>query len=83
MEIAEEKGFDLILANDPDADRLAVAERSRKTGEWICFTGDQIGTLLGKWMWDNYGKFSKKVGFYMSAPFPNDDNVTFICRWYR
>jgi phosphoglucomutase len=40
---------DIILANDPDADRLAVAER--KDGEWTVFTGDQIGVLLGHWLW--------------------------------
>ncbi|KAJ3248475.1 Phosphoglucomutase-3 [Chytriomyces hyalinus] len=36
----------LVLANDPDADRFAAAERKRD-GSWHVFTGDQIGTLLG------------------------------------
>ncbi|CAO3594849.1 unnamed protein product [Absidia cylindrospora] len=36
----------LILANDPDADRLAIAEK-QKNGEWKVFTGNQIGTVLG------------------------------------
>ena len=35
----------LILANDPDADRFAVAENV--DGCWHQFTGDQIGVLLG------------------------------------
>ena len=34
----------LILANDPDADRLAVAERVG--GTWHQFTGDQVGVLI-------------------------------------
>lgn len=34
----------MIVANDPDADRLAVAERV--CGKWYQFTGDQIGVLL-------------------------------------
>lgn len=36
----------IILANDPDADRLAVAER-KVDGSWHIFTGDEIGCLLG------------------------------------
>jgi phosphomannomutase len=44
-------GCDVVLANDPDADRLAVAEKNRVTGEWTTFTGDEIGTMLGHWLW--------------------------------
>jgi phosphomannomutase len=58
---AEEHGCDVVLANDPDADRLAVAERSRETGEWAVFTGDQIGALLGSWLWEIVGKKSDEV----------------------
>jgi phosphomannomutase len=39
---------DLAIANDPDADRLAVAARD-SSGEYQMLRGDQIGTLLG---WD-------------------------------
>ncbi|CAH0484925.1 unnamed protein product [Peronospora farinosa] len=48
IETAEANGASLILANDPDADRLAVAERdpSSKSG-WRIFTGNEIGVLLG------------------------------------
>ncbi|RLN88079.1 hypothetical protein BBJ28_00015457 [Nothophytophthora sp. Chile5] len=50
METAEANGARLILANDPDADRLAVAERdpNSKSG-WRIFTGNEIGVLLGCW----------------------------------
>ena len=58
---AEQHGCDVVLANDPDADRLAVAERSRETGEWTVFSGDQIGALLGSWLWEIIGKTSDKV----------------------
>ena len=51
---AELHNCDIILANDPDADRLAVAERDRTTGKWTEFTGDQIGAMLGHWLWQNY-----------------------------
>jgi len=42
---ADKNGIPLILANDPDADRFAVAEKI--AGRWHQFTGDQIGVLLG------------------------------------
>jgi len=42
---AEASACDLILANDPDADRLGVAVR--RDGAWRTLTGDEIGTLIG------------------------------------
>lgn len=38
-------GADLIVANDPDADRLAVALQD-KDGRWTRLTGNQVGVLL-------------------------------------
>eukprot|EP00551_Chaetoceros_affinis_P007136 CAMPEP_0203666464 /NCGR_PEP_ID=MMETSP0090-20130426/3487_1 /ASSEMBLY_ACC=CAM_ASM_001088 /TAXON_ID=426623 /ORGANISM="Chaetoceros affinis, Strain CCMP159" /LENGTH=632 /DNA_ID=CAMNT_0050530341 /DNA_START=169 /DNA_END=2067 /DNA_ORIENTATION=+ len=60
MNFASSNDCDIILANDPDADRLAVAEKCRESGEWTTFTGDQIGTMLGHWIWENLGKNSDK-----------------------
>lgn len=48
METAEKSGSTLILANDPDADRLAVAEQ-QSDGKWRIFTGNEIGALLAHW----------------------------------
>ena len=45
MALADQVDAHIILANDPDADRLAVAVK-RATG-WERLTGDQIGVLLG------------------------------------
>jgi phosphomannomutase len=61
MSFATENKCDIVLANDPDADRLGVAEFDKNSGEWAVFTGDQIGTLLGHWLWDTIGKTSDKV----------------------
>ncbi|KAI7888047.1 uncharacterized protein EV154DRAFT_519070 [Mucor mucedo] len=46
IQTAEKAGANIILANDPDADRLAIAEK-QSNGEWIIFTGNQIGSILG------------------------------------
>jgi len=46
--LAKSEDADLVLANDPDADRLGVAVK--RTGAWERLTGDQIGVLLGWYM---------------------------------
>ncbi|HUB22246.1 MAG TPA: phospho-sugar mutase [Streptosporangiaceae bacterium] len=42
-------GADLVMASDPDGDRLAVATRrpGRGLAGWVVLTGDQVGALLG------------------------------------
>ncbi|WP_300591130.1 phospho-sugar mutase [Microbacterium sp.] len=48
FETAREVGAEFILANDPDADRLAVAIPDPAAAEgWRRLTGNQIGLLLG------------------------------------
>lgn len=42
-----------MLANDPDGDRLAAAER-QPSGHWHVFSGNDIGTLLGVWQWEEW-----------------------------
>ena len=45
QQYAQSQDCDIILAHDPDADRLAVAEKSRHNNKWTVFTGDQIGSM--------------------------------------
>ncbi|WP_441285655.1 phospho-sugar mutase [Sorangium sp. KYC3313] len=47
--LAKREGADLVLANDPDVDRLAVAVR-RPDGEYVQLTGNQVGVLLGHYL---------------------------------
>ncbi|KAJ8721282.1 hypothetical protein PYW07_002057 [Mythimna separata] len=53
-ELAEEKKVKLVLVNDPDADRLAVAEYDDSTSSWHVFTGNEMGALLGWWLLEQY-----------------------------
>jgi phosphoglucomutase len=46
LELAKEKDADLVLATDPDADRLGVYVKDTKSGEYICLTGNMSGCLL-------------------------------------
>ncbi|MCC0659416.1 phospho-sugar mutase [Clostridioides sp. ZZV14-6154] len=43
--LAKEKGADLVIATDPDCDRVGVAVRTT-TGEYVLLTGNQIGGML-------------------------------------
>jgi len=49
FQAANAAGSPLVLANDPDADRLAVAER-QPSGQWQMFSGNEIGMLLAHWL---------------------------------
>jgi phosphomannomutase len=44
---AREAGADVVIANDPDADRCAVAAPQPESGEWRMLSGDEVGALLG------------------------------------
>ncbi|MDE8667488.1 phospho-sugar mutase [Pseudarthrobacter sp. H3Y2-7] len=47
LETAARLDADLVIANDPDADRAAVAAVDPDTGTWRMLRGDEVGALLG------------------------------------
>ncbi len=47
--LARREGADLVIANDPDVDRLSVAVRDAR-GEYVQLTGNQVGALLGHYL---------------------------------
>lgn len=51
IETADANGSTVILANDPDADRLAVAEKL-PDGLWHVFNGNELGGLIGWWLYN-------------------------------
>ncbi len=46
LKLAKEKDADLVLATDPDADRLGVYVKDAKSGDYIPLTGNMSGSLL-------------------------------------
>lgn len=64
---AAKLGADVLLANDPDADRLAVA-LSNAFGEWTMLRGDQVGLLLAWWMSERARRCGRELkGTYASS----------------
>lgn len=50
LALAKEVDADLVLATDPDADRLGVYARSGKTGEYMPLNGNMTGTILCEYL---------------------------------
>lgn len=60
MAKAKEIDAELVMATDPDADRVGIAVKNDK-GEWILFNGNMTGTLIINYMltaWKNAGKLT-------------------------
>lgn len=49
LALAEEKGADLVLATDPDGDRVGLFAKDKR-GQYQRFTGNQIGLLLAHYI---------------------------------
>lgn len=50
LALAKEKDADIVLATDPDADRLGIYAKDTKTGEYMAFTGNMSGMLIGEYI---------------------------------
>ncbi|XP_009185189.1 glucose 1,6-bisphosphate synthase isoform X2 [Papio anubis] len=55
LRLAEKENARIVLATDPDADRLAAAEL-QENGSWKVFTGNELAALFGWWMFDCWKK---------------------------
>ena len=62
MNKAKEIDADLVLATDPDADRVGIAVKDNN-GEWVLLNGNQTGSLLINYIvsaWEEKGKLTGK-----------------------
>lgn len=57
IELAKQKKADIVLATDPDGDRLGIAVRDAKTGDFTLLNGNQLGSLM---TWYVLEKLSQK-----------------------
>lgn len=49
LELAKEKDADVVLATDPDADRLGIYAKDTKTGEYVNYTGNMSALLIAEY----------------------------------
>ncbi|USW56039.1 Putative alpha-D-phosphohexomutase [Septoria linicola] len=66
MQEASKNDTDIIIANDPDADRFSVAQRIAK-GQYHQFTGNQIGILFASHVFETYTGDRKKLAMLAST----------------
>lgn len=62
IQLAQEKNAELVMATDPDADRVGVAVKN-KLGEFVLLNGNQTGSLLVNYLlirWKELGKIKGK-----------------------
>ncbi|MDP0506675.1 MAG: phospho-sugar mutase [Fusobacterium sp. JB019] len=70
IELAEDKKANIVMANDPDADRVGIAIKS-ESGEWIYPNGNQVGLLLMNYILENkkdIPKNAKVISTIVSTP---------------
>lgn len=50
LKLAKEKHADIVMATDPDADRLGIYALDTKSGEYVPFTGNMSGMLIAEYI---------------------------------
>ena len=88
LALAKEKNADIVLATDPDADRLGIYALDKNTGEYVPFTGNMSGMLIAEYilrertatgtMPENPALVTTIVTTNMASAIAKDYNVKFI-----
>ena len=50
LELAEKMDADIVIANDPDADRIGLHVKDNQTGNYILFNGNMIGLTVAEYL---------------------------------
>ena len=50
LKLAKETDADIVVANDPDADRIGLHVKDSKTGEYVLFNGNMIGLTVADYL---------------------------------
>ena len=80
---AIETGAELVMATDPDADRLGLAVKNRK-GEFILLNGNQTGVILVWYILSQYKERKKYKGNeYIIKTIVTSDLLEKIADWYN
>lgn len=79
IKLAEKVGSDLIIATDPDADRMGVMSRD-KSGKFVCLTGNQVGALLLDYIIRAYEATKMPENPYAVKTIVTTEIVTEICK---
>jgi phosphoglucomutase len=56
LKLAKEKNADVVLATDPDADRLGIYALDSRTNEYVSFTGNMSGMLIAEYIFRERAK---------------------------
>ena len=79
---ADETGADLVMATDPDADRMGIAVRDNE-GKMVLFNGNQTASLLTYYIlrrWKELGKLGE--GKYVVKTIVTTELITDICKGF-
>ncbi|MCQ2179607.1 MAG: phospho-sugar mutase [Bacteroidales bacterium] len=80
LDKAEKTGADLVLATDPDADRMGIAVRDND-GNLVLFNGNQTASMLTYYIlrrWNELGKLQQ--GKYVVKTIVTTELITDICK---
>ncbi len=78
IKLAEKVNSDLIIATDPDADRVGIMSRD-KSGKFVRLTGNQVGALLLDYIITAYEEKGMPENPYAIKTIVTTDIVTRIC----
>ena len=82
IKLAEKVNSDLIIATDPDADRVGIMSRD-KTGKFVRLTGNQVGALLLDYIITAYEETGMPENPYAVKTIVSTEMITKICAEHK